>query len=305
MEFFTLSCVTIRPGRRNIAMFDRIFQWNLERRRCLLHINIDIYLPTVRLHLSESCYGTEAQRTMLSMMIMDLGVASGCHHTQFQEQLTQDNIIMTRLFTELFGRLATWQRQTVAQGLTLQLIADTPTYWQLMAEKIAKLRPSLTHGIEGPPRTSEFREVPVPAAKMEYTLQLARRNFDTLLQFNFQRSPFEQQGLASVSIIRCLFFRKNTTRTLSPYTLYHIMATTNVEMVSCDGLQPYQVAVYRDSKMLQVGWSASTGTVIEMNREWTLDLNRPTAMEPDGPVWISAAKSMIDFVDGCRSTTWF
>lgn len=130
VECHTLELVRLRPSPKHpdLAMFRLIFSTDQRRKRCLRRIDIDFDLRATRLDLPENYCGSEEERAILAMIYIYINFPPHVALSQFEAQLTQDNIRMTILLAEIFRFLAQWSQEDTESGVLLRFITENPTY---------------------------------------------------------------------------------------------------------------------------------------------------------------------------------
>ncbi|KAJ3495235.1 hypothetical protein NLG97_g3537 [Lecanicillium saksenae] len=112
----------------DLRRFRRLFK-PMRRRRVLCTIELDFALRTTAYDLPDFLYGSEEQRALFAMLRVDARVRPLLSHTQFEAQLAQDNIRMTRFLVQTFTALNSYFKDRINRSrITVRLIAETPTY---------------------------------------------------------------------------------------------------------------------------------------------------------------------------------
>lgn len=109
-------------------MFKRIFVKDDRRKRCLVRINIDFDLRKTELDMPDFFHGTEEQRAIMVMRLIDTNDPPLFSHRQYDAQMGQDNIRMTKFLVQLFRHLKRWKKTDSPDGITLRLVAEKQTY---------------------------------------------------------------------------------------------------------------------------------------------------------------------------------
>ncbi|OAA77861.1 hypothetical protein LEL_04684 [Akanthomyces lecanii RCEF 1005] len=124
------SPVLLRPKLNNtdLVMFKRIFVKDGRRKRCLVRIDVDFDLRSTPLDVPGFFHGTEEQRAIMVMRLIDTNDPPLLSHRQFDAQLRQDNIRMTTFLVQLFRHLKRWKKADPSTDITLRLVAENPTY---------------------------------------------------------------------------------------------------------------------------------------------------------------------------------
>ncbi|KAG8424734.1 hypothetical protein J3458_001504 [Metarhizium acridum] len=135
-EWYTFCSLDVTPG--DLDTFRSAFQ-AVQRRRYLQRLGLVLALPQhppIRFHNSQG--DTEEQTALLLMrMIWDGGPGAYYVPPGLKHQHGLDNMSFVSGVSSLFRLLAAWTRDQVSdRGVALEIIADSKSYWQRMAERL-------------------------------------------------------------------------------------------------------------------------------------------------------------------------
>ncbi|KAF5131101.1 hypothetical protein E5D57_007450 [Metarhizium anisopliae] len=235
-EQHTFCSLDVTPG--DLDMFETSFQ-EPGRKRCLQRVGLVLDLPQhppIRLHNDR---GTTEEETALLLMrrIWDGGPRASFYPPELSHQKTLDDMALVSGISSLFGILAAWTRHQVSShGVALEIIADSKSYWQKMAERMRRYGGiPATPGMPVPgPWVLSSTQFPATFFSLsQYDWQgpvcAAQEDFNFELGLNHGGAPMEptrssatrgcRQWFPSVSVISAMSVLRRTVRRFHPDAL--------------------------------------------------------------------------------------
>lgn len=222
----------------DLGMFETSFQ-ERGRRRCLQRVGLVLDLPQhppIQVHNDRAT--TEEETALLLMRrLWDGGPGASFYPPELSHQKTLDDLALFSGISSLFGLLETWAQHHVSDhGVALEIIADSKSYWQRMAERMRRYGGiPVIHGVPvpGPWVLSRTQFAPTLFSLSQHDWQgpvcAAQEDFNFELGLNDGGPPMEptrtsatrgcRRWFPSVSVISTMSVLRRTVRRFHPDAL--------------------------------------------------------------------------------------